>query len=374
MGKKKKKKIRVAFRKNRQQRARRTNLTKDVLEQADGTEDLATGERLSGKGDLTRHRTVIGIEEESDDGTQVLIDVDESKCLSGRIVAAVGLNSIVQTDEGRRYECTVRRVVRTLSRDARNAVVTGDHVLFQPTDNEYGVIERVNPRRSTLSRGSQRQEHVIVANIDQVLIVMSADEPPLKPNLIDRFLISAEKGGVDAIICINKVDLIDPIEIQPLAGMYARLGYEVVLTSATAENGIARLRSLLEDKETVLTGQSGVGKSSLLNAIEPSLELQTANVSRWSTKGRHTTRRAVLLALDVGGWVVDTPGIRQFGLWDVIPEEVEGFFVEFRPFVTKCRFPDCSHSHESGCGVKQAVSDDLISRTRYESYLKIILD
>jgi len=376
VGKKKKKKIRVAFRKNRQQRARRTNLTKDVLEQADGTEDLATGERLSGKGDLTRYRTVIGIETESANGTQVLIDVDESKCLHGRVVAAVGLNSIVQTDEGQghRYECTVRRVVRTLSRDGRNAVVTGDHVLFQPTDDEYGVIERVNPRRSTLSRGSQRQEHVIVANIDQVLIVTSADEPPLKPNLIDRFLISAEKGRVNAIICINKSDLIDPVDLQPLIGTYARLGYEIVLTSATAQSGIARLRSLLKNKETVLSGQSGVGKSSLLNAVEPSLNLQTTDVSRWSTKGRHTTRRAVLLALEFGGWVVDTPGIRQFELWDVIPEEVEGFFVEFRPFVAKCRFPDCSHTHETGCGVKRAVDQDLIARTRYESYLKIVLD
>jgi ribosome biogenesis GTPase len=371
VGKKKRKKLRVAFQKNRQKRTRTKFLTREVLDQAD-SHDSKTGERLSGKGDLTRHRTIIGVE--SDDGHELLRDVDESQCLTGRVVSAVGLHSLVQAEDGLQYECTVRRVIRTMSREARNAVVTGDLVIMRPLDNRYGVIERVNPRRGTISRGTRGQEHIIVANVDRVLIVVSAYEPNLKPNLIDRFLISAEKGEVSAIICINKVDLVDLAMLQPIAGLYASLGYDVVLTSAIQSIGIARLRNLLTGRETVLAGQSGVGKSSLLNAVQPRLGLKITKVSNRSHKGRHTTRRAELIKLDVGGWVVDTPGIRQFGLWDVIPEEVEGFFIEFRPFVTLCKFPDCSHTHESGCGVKQAVEHDLITRPRYESYLKILSD
>ena len=371
MGKKKRKKLRVAFQKNRQKRTRTKFLTREVLDQAD-SHDSKTGERLSGKGDLTRHRTIIGVE--SDDGHELLRDVDESQCLTGRVVSAVGLHSLVQAEDGLQYECTVRRVIRTMSREARNAVVTGDQVILRPLDERYGVIERVNPRRGTISRGTRGQEHIIVANVDRVLIVVSAFEPNLKPNLIDRFLISAEKGEVSAIICINKVDLVDPAMLQPIAGLYASLGYDVVLTSAIQSTGITRLRNLLTGRETVLAGQSGVGKSSLLNAVQPRLGLKITKVSNRSHKGRHTTRRAELMKLDAGGWVVDTPGIRQFELWDVIPEEVEGFFIEFRPFVTLCKFPDCSHTHESGCGVKQAVERDLITRPRYESYLKILSD
>jgi ribosome biogenesis GTPase / thiamine phosphate phosphatase len=401
--KKQKKKVRVAFRKNRQVRARANDLTREVHETDADDVEHASGERLSGKGELTRYRTVIGVEQQAGDGGEFLIDVDESKCLRGRVIRAHGLNCLVQAEDGRRFECTVRRVVRTLARDERNAVVAGDVVLFQPAAEDQGVIERVNPRHGILARGSQRRAHVIVANVDQVLIVASAADPPLKTNLIDRFLISAEKGGVGAVICINKADLVDPAELQPVAGLYARLGYDVVITSVQNATGIARLRSLLMNRQTVLSGQSGVGKSSLLNAVQPKLALETAAVSRDSGKGRHTTRSAVLLELHgqvsqqsskesgalpsrddgptssavtsdstVGGWVVDTPGIRQLELWDVIPEEVEGYFVEFRPFVTYCKFPNCSHTHEDGCGIKSAVARDLISEARYESYCRIV--
>ncbi|MEX0716023.1 MAG: ribosome small subunit-dependent GTPase A [Planctomycetaceae bacterium] len=368
---KKKRKLRVEFRKNREKRARRGDLTRravDSLEQPAAPDDFDARESLSGKGALSRRRTVIGTEDEAG----VVRDVDLSKCLSGRVLSSRGLHSLVRGDDGARYDCTVRRVLRTMSRDERNAVVTGDIVLFQPGGEGQGVIERVEPRSGTISRTSKGREHVIVANVDQVLIVGSAGEPALKANLIDRFLVSAGKGNVRAVVCVNKVDLTEPAGLVSIAGIYGRLGCEVVFASATQGAGIGRLRALLKNRQTVLAGQSGVGKSSLLNAIEPSLELAVSSVSEWTQKGRHTTRAATLIELGAGGWVVDTPGIRQLDLWDVSPEEVEGHFVEFRPFVTLCRFPDCTHTHETGCGVQQAVARDMITRMRYESYVRMI--
>ena len=371
VAKKRQNKVRVAFKKNRGRRSRSSDLARQLRDDEETVDDLARDERLSGKGDLSRHRTVIASE---GGGDQLVRQIDGTLCRTGRVLSAVGLNSLVQdVAGGRHYECTVRRVVRTMSRDHRSAVVTGDEVLFRlEGDDHQGVIERVNPRRSVLSRQTHNREHVIVSNVDQVLIMGSVADPQFKPNLIDRFLISAEKGGVKAIVCINKSDLAAPADLQPVLGMYGRLGYEVLLASAHDGQGIDRLRALLKDKNTVVSGQSGVGKSSLLNRLQPGFGLSTEQVSNWTRKGRHTTRRAVMLPLEFGGWVADTPGIRQFDLWDVIREEVEGYFVEFRPFVTRCRFPDCSHTHEQDCGIKSAVARKLISRLRYESYLRIV--
>lgn len=373
MGKKKGKKIRVAFKKNRQKNVRKNKLSSHRVDEQLDSQYMDATERLSGKGDLTRHRTVMGVEQETKDGTSIVIDIDESTCIKGRVIRSQGLNSVVQAEDGSRYACTIRRLVRTMSRDDRNAVVAGDHVLIRPEgDDNQAVIERVEPRRSYLSRGSKRREHILVSNIDQAVIVVSADDPPLKPSLIDRFLISSEKGNIHSIICINKIDLVNPVEFQPLIGVYAQMGYDIVLTSVVDDTGIPRLRSLLKGKQTVFSGQSGVGKSSLLNRIDRQLLLETAEISQDNRKGRHTTRSAILLEISSGGWVVDTPGIRQLELWDVIPEEVEGFFRDFCPFIPQCRFPDCSHTHESDCGVKHAVANDFISRKRYQSYLKII--
>jgi ribosome biogenesis GTPase len=205
--------------------------------------------------------------------------------------------------------------------------------------------------------------------VDQLVIVMALVEPALKPHLIDRYLASAEQGGISPILCLNKADLVDPAEFQPLVGFYSQLGIPTFLTSATTGLGMDRLRKLLKDRQTVFSGQSGVGKSSLLNAVQPELGLHVRAVSEVTEKGKHTTTTASLLPLTFGGWVVDTPGIRQFELWDIIPEEVEGFFPEFRPYVHLCGFPDCTHTHEDNCAVKNAAALRYISQARYFSYL-----
>ena len=359
-------KIRVSFHKNRTSRVRPGDLTHRTDEEVD---DLNSGERLSGKGATVRHRTVIG--EETDDG-RVLIDVDLSRCRSGRVLWCVGSGrSLVQTEDGALFPCTLRRVLRTMSRDAKNLVACGDNVLFLPNET-VGVIERLEPRRSELSRGRGRFSHVIAANIDQAVIVTSVVDPPLKPGVIDRFLVSCEKGRVRGIICVNKLDRVAAAEMQVIAGLYARLGYEVVLTSAAEGVGIERLRELLVDKTTVFAGQSGVGKSSLLNRLDPTFLRQTNTVSHETGKGKHTTRVAELRPLTGGGFVIDTPGVRRLELWDVPVTEIEGLFVEFRPFVRSCHFADCTHRHETGCAIQQAVQEGRISQSRFESYLRIV--
>jgi ribosome biogenesis GTPase len=208
-----------------------------------------------------------------------------------------------------------------------------------------------------------------VANVDRVVFVVSLVEPELKPHLIDRYLASAIKGGVAPLLCLNKADLVDPVLYQPLVGFYSQLGVPTLLTSASTGLGVDELRVWLKDRQTVFSGQSGVGKSSLLNAVQPELGLRVREVSEATQKGKHTTTTAQLIKLDFGGWVVDTPGVRQFQLWDTLPEEVEGFFAEFRPFVHRCAFPDCTHTHEERCAVKRAVYRRQISMARYTSYL-----
>ncbi len=370
----KKKKIRVELRKNRTKPPRQKDWTRGFQEHGFTDEAPKTEERVRAKGDLSRHRTIIQEETPEEEGTKSEAEmpaVDISNCLSGRVLSVHGLNSIVETEEGRQYRCTVRRVLKNLVMDERNVVAAGDYVWIRPATEEEGVIERVEPRHGILTRSSRGKEHVLVANVDQLVLVMALVEPDLKPQLIDRYLGSAEQGEISPIICLNKADLVEHAIYQPIVGQYSQLGIPTLLTSATTGFGIDRLRELLKGRQTVFSGQSGVGKSSLLNAIQPELGLRVSEVSDTNQKGKHTTTTAHLIRLSFGGWVVDTPGIRQFKLWDVIPEEVEGFFTEFRPFVPHCNFPDCTHTHEDRCAVKDAVARGLISDRRYTSYLGI---
>jgi ribosome biogenesis GTPase len=307
--------------------------------------------------------------------------VDLAACLPGRVISPRGGEYLVEADDGRLFECAVRRLLQSLASDDRTAVAAGDRVLFRPAGATpsakgqsratQGVIERIEPRRGVLTRKIRGQKHVLVANVDQVLIVASAADPPLKPSLIDRYLISAAAGGIRPVICINKVDLADLVELQPVIGTYSQLGYDIVATSIVTGMGVSRLKFLLAGRETALAGQSGVGKTSLINSLEPGLNLKTVEVTEETRKGKHTTTAAKLLRMSFGGWLVDTPGIRQMELWDVVPEEVEGFFLEFHPFLRECRYPNCSHTHEARCGVKRAVVRGLVSHQRYESYCRI---
>jgi ribosome biogenesis GTPase / thiamine phosphate phosphatase len=373
--KKKKRQIRAQFRKGHDTRKRTRDFTRQLEGDAQDTanERLVSSERISGKGALTRKRTVAGVEASAGNpALAVNLDVDTSVCLRGRVQSAYGLSNIVQAESGDIYRCATRGLLKSLSTDQRQAVTVGDVVWFRPLHQgqpaREGIIERVEPRHGVLSRTSRGRQHVMVANVDQVLIISSAAEPFLKPHLIDRMLVSAEKAGVRAIICINKVDLVDAAALQPLIGVYGQMGYQVLLLSATTGFGVDRLRARLRGRLNVVAGQSGVGKSSLLNAIDPELALRVATVSAETQKGRHTTTTAQLIPLSCGGYVVDTPGIRQFQLWDVIPEEVAGYFRDLRPYVSHCRFPDCTHMHEEGCAVKDAAADGKLDVRRYESY------
>jgi ribosome biogenesis GTPase / thiamine phosphate phosphatase len=367
-----KKKVRVELRKNRTKPPRANQWTRGFDEHGYKEEATSSDERVRAKGDLSRYRTIVQdvSQSESDPSSAASMpSVDDKGYLFGRVIRVHGLQSVVETEDGREYRCAVRRLLKSIVTDERSVVTTGDKVWFRDAGSGEGMIERVEPRRGILTRESRRREHVLVSNVDQVVIVMSLVEPDLKPHLIDRYLVSAQIGGLAPIICLNKSDLVELANLQSLVGSYSQLGIPTMFTSARDGTGIERLRTLLAGKSSVFSGQSGVGKSSLLNAIQPGLALRIGSVSDVNQKGKHTTTTSELIRLETGGYVVDTPGIRQMQVWGARPEEIEGYLPEFRPFVVHCAFPDCTHTHESGCAIKKAVDRRMIGVRRYHSYL-----
>lgn len=265
-------------------------------------------------------------------------------------------------------------------------VALGDRVtierLERDADTVGAVIVEIAPRDRVLSRvapssavgTSAEREQVIIANPDQAVFVFAATQPDPNPRVLDRFLVAAEKASIpEILICVNKIDLApdEGAAVRELFSIYERIGYPVLYVSAKTGAGADVLRDALIGRISVFTGPSGVGKTSLLNAIEPGLGRRVNEISRATTKGRHTTRYSEMVPLAEGGYVADTPGIRTISPWDVEPEELDAYYIEIAPHVTHCRFPDCTHTHEPACAVLKALEAGEISPERYDSYLRL---
>ena len=250
-------------------------------------------------------------------------------------------------------------------------VAIGDVVGFVEGSPGTGMITEVLARRSKLSRrapGSKPLEQIVVANLDQIVIVVAAAKPAPKWKLVDRHLVTAEGSGVAAIICVTKMDLAREEDLSTYVRLYERIGYRVLLTCAPQRQGTDELRGLLRGRSSVLIGKSGVGKTTLLNGLQPGLGLRVQEVSAKTDKGKHTTSHLEMFSLDFGGTIVDTPGMREFGLWNVQPAQLPMLFPEMRPHLGQCRFAGCTHTHEPDCAIKQAVSAGKISDHRYQSF------
>ncbi len=253
-------------------------------------------------------------------------------------------------------------------------VAIGDQVRFEEGEGGTGMICEVMPRRNKVSRrasGGSRKEQILAANVDQVLPIFSAAAPPPEWDLLDRMLAIAEWEEVPAVICFNKIDLTDEVAAREAMAGYERIGYRVVYTSVTADMGKEAFQDVLQNRVSLMMGPSGVGKSSLLNWLQPGLKLRTAGVSPATGGGRHTTTHLELVKLAGGGLVGDIPGVREFYLWDVEPEDVPALFKEFQDLIGQCRFRDCSHIHEPECAIKEAVEAGNIVPARYANYLRL---
>ncbi|MEW6649829.1 MAG: ribosome small subunit-dependent GTPase A [Chloroflexota bacterium] len=265
------------------------------------------------------------------------------------------------------------------------SVAVGDQVRLKALPAGQGMILEVLPRRNSFGRrcalpmpDKHPSEQVIVANVDQLVAVFAMDHPAPRWNLLDRYLVTAEASGLPALICMTRLDLLSALSaehraetLQTLAD-YQRIGYAVIQTSVVQGAGLDELRAALQGQVSVLVGKSGVGKSSLLNGLQPGLGLRTAQVSAHTGKGRHTTSHLEMVSLNVGGAIVDTPGMREFGLWDIHPDELGQCFPEMRPYLGACKFGlDCSHDEEPGCAIRRAVMNGEIHPRRYRSYLRL---
>ena len=300
--------------------------------------------------------------------------------MKGLVVKNTGSWYTVLTDDGQLIESKVKGNFRLKGIRSTNPVAVGDRVELVANAEGTAFITAIEDRRNYIIRRSQnlsKQSHIIAANVDQAFLVVTVDFPQTSTTFIDRFLASAEAYRVPVVLVFNKTDLLDADLLhyqQMMMVLYENIGYHCVAISAETGEGIEALRPLLQQKITLLSGNSGVGKSTLINRLVPDANLRTAEISDAHNTGQHTTTFSEMISLPNGGWLIDTPGIKGFGTFDMEPEELTSYFPEIFRFSRDCRFSNCTHTHEPGCAVLQALEDHYIAQSRYQSYLSMMED
>jgi ribosome biogenesis GTPase len=300
--------------------------------------------------------------------------------MKGLVVKNTGSWYTVLTDDGQLIESKVKGNFRLKGIRSTNPVAVGDRVELVANAEGTAFITAIEDRRNYIIRRSQnlsKQSHIIAANVDQAFLVVTVDFPQTSTTFIDRFLASAEAYRVPVVLVFNKTDLLDADLLryqQMMMVLYENIGYHCVAISAETGEGIEALRPLLQQKITLLSGNSGVGKSTLINRLVPDANLRTAEISDAHNTGQHTTTFSEMISLPDGGWLIDTPGIKGFGTFDMEPEELTSYFPEIFRFSRDYRFSNCTHTHEPGCAVLQALEDHYIAQSRYQSYLSMMED
>jgi ribosome biogenesis GTPase len=300
--------------------------------------------------------------------------------MRARIYKSTGSWYVAKAADGKLYNARIKGIFKIDEITSTNPIAVGDEVemVIEDVQEESAMIDRIYDRKNYVARVSphnKRQHHIIASNLDQSILFATLKEPKTSQGFMDRFLISCESYHIPAIIVFNKADLYKKKEMEKfelLKGIYEDIGYKVVLASVQTGQGVHEVKSLLKDKTTLLSGHSGVGKSTFINAVFPQFNLRTQEVSGWSGKGLHTTTFAEMFDLDGGGQIIDTPGVREFGLVDIPKQELSHFFPEMRVLINDCQFNNCMHINEPGCAVKAAVNAGTVSVDRYASYLTIL--
>ncbi|MBP7510776.1 MAG: ribosome small subunit-dependent GTPase A [Bacteroidia bacterium] len=299
--------------------------------------------------------------------------------MKGVVIKSTGSWYLVRTENGSIHSCRLKGKFRLKGIKHTNPVTVGDKVNFEfETESQNGVIDTIDERRNYIIRKANnlsKQTHIIASNLDQSLLIITLAFPKTSLGFIDRFLVTSEAYHIPAILVFNKSDLMthgfEEI-LDETIDLYQRIGYKCIKTSTKTGEGLEELKALLKDKTSLLSGHSGVGKSTLLNHIEPGLELKTTAISNYSQKGQHTTTFAEMHPLSFGGYIIDTPGIREFGLVDFLEAEISHYFIEMQGLIGNCKFNNCKHINEPECAIQNAVRSGQISEERFSSYLSMM--